>query len=169
MALPELEQIYLTYKDDVYRFLLRLTRSPQQAEDLLSETFLRVIRALPGFRGDCTVKTWLFGLARNVWLESLRKNRPTLEYDDLLDLYLEDDLADRAASRQLLLRVRELLAQKDSRARQVVYLRAAGYAYAEIAARLGVSESGARVLEHRTRNWLKTTLQKEGIWNDRSV
>lgn len=37
-----------------------------------------------------------------------------------------------------------------------------GYSYAEIAARLGISESSARVIEHRTRTWLKQQLAKEG-------
>ena len=48
------------------------------------------------------------------------------------------------------------------RARRVVQLRAEGYSYAEIAARLGISESSARVIEHRTRTWLKQQLAKEG-------
>lgn len=46
--------------------------------------------------------------------------------------------------------------------RRVVQLRAEGYSYAEIAARLGISESSARVIEHRTRTWLKQQLAKEG-------
>ena len=48
-------------------------------------------------------------------------------------------------------------------------LRAAGYSYAEIAAKLNISESSARVLEHRTRRWLQTTLQKEGLWHDEGL
>ena len=48
------------------------------------------------------------------------------------------------------------------RARQVVELRAQGYAYAEIARQLQITESSARVLEHRTRTALQQILQKEG-------
>ena len=46
------------------------------------------------------------------------------------------------------------------------FLRALGYAYTEIADRLKITENSARVMEHRTRTWLKSTLQKEGLWND---
>ena len=67
---------------DLYRYLCFLTHDPVQAEDLLSETFVRVIKRLPTFRGECEVKTWLFGIARNIWLESLRKRRPTVSADD---------------------------------------------------------------------------------------
>ena len=46
--------------------------------------------------------------------------------------------------------------------RSVVYLRAQGYSYQEIAQKLQITEASARVVEHRTRAWLKATLQKEG-------
>ncbi len=59
-------------------------------------------------------------------------------------------------------RVKELLQQRDDRARRVVQLRAMGYSYNEIAAELHISESSARVIEHRTRTWLKQMLAKEG-------
>ena len=46
--------------------------------------------------------------------------------------------------------------------RDRVYLRAQGYSYQEIAQKLQITEASARVVEHRTRAWLKATLQKEG-------
>ena len=147
MPYPELEELYNAYRTDLYRYLCHLTHDPAEAEDLLSETFLRALRRLHTYRGDCAVKTWLFGIAHNVWLESLRKRRPTVSADDLLETYLTDDT---------------LPDHTDNRARRVVQLRAQGYSYAEIAARLGISESSARVIEHRTRTWLKQQLAKEG-------
>ena len=71
-----------------------------------------------------------------------------------------------AESRAALRRVRELLAQKDERSSRIIFLRAEGYTYAEISAQLGISENSARVIEHRTRTWLKATLQKEGYWDE---
>ena len=84
MAIPELETLYNTYKTPLYRYLLHLCRDPHRAEDLLADTFLRALRCLPAYRGEGSVKAWLFGLARNIWLEDLRRSRPTLEYDDML-------------------------------------------------------------------------------------
>ena len=163
MPYPELEELYNTYRTDLYRYLCHLNHDPAEAEDLLSETFLRALRRLHTYRGVCVVKTWLFGIAHNVWLESLRKRRPTVSADDLLETYLTDDtLPDHTDTRLQWQRVQALLQQKDDRARRVVQLRAQGYSYAEIAARLGISESSARVIEHRTRTWLKQQLAKEG-------
>ena len=163
MPYPELEELYNTYRMDLYRYLCHLTHDPAEAEDLLSETFLRALKRLHTYRGDCAVKTWLFGIARNVWLESLRKRRHTVSADDLLENYLADDTLPEATDTRLQWqRVRQLLAQKDDRARRVVQLRAAGYSYTEISQMLQISESSARVIEHRTRTWLKQQLAKEG-------
>lgn len=125
MPYPELEELYNTYRTDLYRYLCHLTHDPAEAEDLLSETFLRALRRLHTYRGDCAVKTWLFGIAHNVWLESLRKRRPTVSADDLLETYLTDDtLPDHTDTRLQWQRVQALLQQKDDRARRVVQLRA---------------------------------------------
>ena len=161
--MQEIEQLFRLYQKEVYGYLLSLTHSPQAAEDLLSETFLQALQGLRRFRGQSSAKTWLFGIAHNVWLESLRKRRPTVSADDLLETYLTDDtLPDHTDTCLQWQRVQALLQQKDDRARRVVQLRAQGYSYAEIAARLGISESSARVIEHRTRTWLKQQLAKEG-------
>ena len=86
-----------------------------QAEDLLSETFVRVIKRLPTFRGECEVKTWLFGIARNIWLESLRRRHQSVSLDDLMERYITDDaLTETTAARQKLRRVQALLQQRTS-------------------------------------------------------
>ena len=151
--LPELEELYRLYRADLYRYLCHLTHDPAEAEDLLSETFLRALKRLQTYRGDCAV----------IWLEGLRKKHPTASTDDLLEGCLaEDTLTERTDSRLQWQRVKELLQQRDDRARRVVQLRAMGYSYNEIAAELHISESSARVSEHRTRTWLKQMLAKEG-------
>ena len=91
MKLPELDELYRRYRMDLYRYLCFLTHDPVQAEDLLSETFVRVIKRLPTFRGECEVKTWLFGIARNIWLESLRRRHQSVSLDDLMERYITDD------------------------------------------------------------------------------
>ena len=65
-------------------------------------------------------------------------------------------------ARALAARAKELLQTRRPPAGEVLWLRAQGYSFAEIAQRCGVSESAARTLDFRTRHWLREQLQKEG-------
>ena len=73
--MQEIEQIYTQYRQDVYRYLCSLTRDAALAEDLLSEMFLRALTGLSGFRKGACVRTWLFSIARHVWIDGLRRKR----------------------------------------------------------------------------------------------
>lgn len=158
-----IENLYKQYKQDIYRYLLSLTREPALSEDLLSETFLRAIRGLPGFQGRSSVKTWLFGIARNVWLQHMRGVKSQLEYTDLMQIYMTDSLEEHYVTKESAQRITALLDSRDERTRAVVRMRIDGYAYAEIADTLGISESSARVIDHRAKQWIKSTLEKEGL------
>ena len=74
--LPELEELYRLYRTDLYRYLCHLTHDPAEAEDLLSETFLRTLKRLHTYRGDCAVKTWLFGIATSGWKAYAKSTPP---------------------------------------------------------------------------------------------
>lgn len=158
-----LEEMYRAYKNDLFRYLVGLTRDADKAEELLSETFLQALQSLHRFEGRSSEKTWLFSIARNLWLQSLRRQHPTVEYSDLLGLYMEDTLADRAANKELLARVQALLAQCEPRAQRIVAMRVEGKPYNEIAEACGIRPGTARVIDYRTRQWLKEQLRKEGL------
>lgn len=157
------EELYATYRDDLFRYLCSLTHDPAQAEDLLSETFLQALQSAGSFRGQSSEKTWLFGIARNLWLRALRRRRPTVPLEDLAGLSAGEEPADAAAARMLRDRIRTLLAQKDERTRTIVMQRMQGVPFETIARALGISAGSARVMDYRTRQWLKETLRKEGL------
>ena len=157
------EELYATYRDDLFRYLCSLTHDPAQAEDLLSETFLQALQSAGSFRGQSSEKTWLFGIARNLWLRALRRRRPTVPLEDLAGLAAGEEPADAAAARMLRDRIRTLLAQKDERTRAIVMQRMQGVPFETIARALGISAGSARVMDYRTRQWLKETMRKEGL------
>jgi RNA polymerase sigma-70 factor, ECF subfamily len=66
-----LTELIVRTQSDVRRFLTPLT-TPAEAEDLTQETYLRVVRALPGFAGRSSVRTWLFAIARRVAADHVR-------------------------------------------------------------------------------------------------
>ena len=69
------EEMVEQYQDTLYSMALTFTRDPHQAEDLTQEAWIRVLRALPGFRGECRFSTWLYRITMNLFLS----RRPTRE------------------------------------------------------------------------------------------
>lgn len=167
-----IEQLYRKYRDDVYRYLCSLTHDAQAAEDLLSETFLKALQALGRYDGRASVRTWLFAIARHAWVDSLRRHKPTVSYEDLLAGYLAEgrpaaaDVPADQDRRELADRAKALLASRKAPAPEILRLRALGYSFAEIAVNCGISESSARTLDFRTRKWLREQLEKEGYTNE---
>ncbi|TDQ42031.1 sigma-70 family RNA polymerase sigma factor [Aureibacillus halotolerans] len=66
------EDIFTYYAQDVYHYLLVLTRNHHQAEDILQETFLRAYLHLPSYRGE-RVKAWLLTVAYRAFIDMQRK------------------------------------------------------------------------------------------------
>ena len=161
--MKEIEELYTLYKEDIYRYLLSLTRNPNLSEDLLSETFINAITSIRSFKGQSSIKTWLFSIARNLWLQSIRKNRYILEYNDLLELYVGETIDDRLVTKEKIARIKKLLLQKDERTQKIVSMRIEGYSFGEIAMEVGIKENSARVIDFRTKRWIKNILEKEGL------
>ena len=159
----EIERLYVLYKQDIYQYLVSLTHNPILSEDLLSETFVQAISALEHFKGHSSVKTWLFSIVRNVWLQRLRKEKPVVEYNDLLGLYVSGRMVESLITKEIATRIEKLLIEKDERTQNIVRMRVEGYSFAEIAQVVKISESSARVIDFRTKKWIKSILEKEGL------
>lgn len=69
------QQEALPHLDAVYRFALRLSGSPADAEDLVQETFLRAFRAWDQYTPGTRAKSWLFTICRNVFLRQRKRER----------------------------------------------------------------------------------------------
>jgi len=80
------------HKDSVHQFVLACLGRTGEAEDLAQEVFLQAYQALPSFRGESRLSTWLYSLARHVCLHHLRAKRAEkrtaveVELPDWLDL-----------------------------------------------------------------------------------
>jgi RNA polymerase sigma factor (sigma-70 family) len=68
-------ELVARYQDRIYRFLLRLTRSPDDALELTQDTFMRAYQGLDRWRPDALFKTWLFRIARNAAFDRLRRDK----------------------------------------------------------------------------------------------
>ncbi len=143
-------ELYRTHARDVHRFALFLSGDPALADDITSETFVRMWNARA--RVDLTtVKAYLFAIARNLFLhERRRAGRVTALDDAMADLQPGPDA--RAGARDELRTVLAALQALPEADRAAVLMRAeAGMPYGEIGRALGMSESAAKVRVHRAR------------------
>ena len=69
-------QLVETYSGKLYRLALKLLQNPQDAEDVLQETFIKAFRYIRGFDGRSSVSTWLYRIATNEALMQLRRKHP---------------------------------------------------------------------------------------------
>jgi len=70
-----LQRLVDTHYDPLYRFLWRLTGSPEAAAELTQEAFVRALERLRSFRGAARFSTWLHTVALNLWRDAARRRR----------------------------------------------------------------------------------------------
>jgi RNA polymerase sigma-70 factor (ECF subfamily) len=153
--LQRFEALYRSSRDDVFAYVTTLLGDRSAAEDVTALAFERAYRKRSSFdrrRGE--ERGWLFGIARNAALDELRRRRrqATLVTEPQDEASAPDD-AEVALRRTA---VRSALASLPAREREVVALKFhAGLRNTEIATVLGVSESAAGTLLHRTMQKLR--------------
>jgi RNA polymerase sigma-70 factor (ECF subfamily) len=70
-----LRRLVDAYYDPLYRFLWRLTASPEEAAELTQEAFVRALERIGSFDGRSRFSTWLHAIGLNVWKDALRRSR----------------------------------------------------------------------------------------------
>ena len=145
----ELEDVFRAFQRPVFAYFLRVVGNYADAEELTQETFTRACTAALRFRGDSSVKTWLFGIARRVLLEASRaglfdrpppvEDRPSREADPDLRLDLERAFARLAVGDRAVLMLVDVL----------------GFEPVEAAGMVGIKPEALRVRLHRARGRLQ--------------
>lgn len=130
----------LEHIDALYGYAMTLTRDRIEAEDLVQETYLRVVRAANQPQPEENLKAWLFVIMRNAWLNNLRRKhhgRKIFEFNDQSAPGVASDTGNphvvylRKLEQDL---VREAIASLPDRYREIVVLRdIEGFSYQEIA------------------------------------
>ena len=161
-----LERLVTWHHGAVYRFLLAFLRDEDRAADATQETFLKALNRLESFRGESSFRTWLFVIARNEALGSIRSSGRRREdaLDDkapLVDRGVAPD--EEALLREEVRRVRVALERLPEKQRLTVSLRLFDeLSFREIGEIVDSSEGAARVNYHyglgRLREWLEEGL-----------
>src|ERR1700710_2758404 len=71
----DFEKLYNQYSPQIFRVCMGYINDPEQAKDLMQETFISVWRNLSTFRNESKVSTWIFRIATNNCLRAIEKNK----------------------------------------------------------------------------------------------
>jgi RNA polymerase sigma-70 factor (ECF subfamily) len=145
----------------------RLVGNEQDAADVVQESYLRAWRALPSFRRDAQISTWLHTIITNTARTWRRKRTHTTSLDDVAETADRSPGADPAWHGDIAVdraHLEAALAELPEGMRQVVLMKdVRGVSHAEIAAALGITETAAKVRLHRARRQLRILLANEEV------
>jgi RNA polymerase sigma-70 factor (ECF subfamily) len=153
--------------DGLYGYAMVLTRDRTEAEDLVQETCVRAIQAKENLRPDSNVKSWLFTILRNIWINRLRRRQTApkmveLDVDEsTVQIAVEASKGPYAlyVSKVEREQVREAIQQLSKEFREVIVLREYGdLSYQEIARVLGCPAGTVMSRLGRARSKLRSLL-----------
>ncbi len=160
----QVDAMFAQQQPRIYRLCLRMVGEPERARDLAQDAMLTAYRKLPDFRGEAAFGTWLYGIAKHLCLNAIRRRGEVLSEDGVIEV---DDPA-CGALRQLRQNERESLVIEASRAvldpleQEAVYLRyVEGMPQDRISEVLNLTDkSGARGLLQRCRRKLQREMRE---------
>lgn len=168
------------YERLVYNLAFQYTQNRDDAADVVQDTFLKLWRTLPSFRGESSFSTWLFRITQNCALDHLRRragNRTlSLTYDsdesdedgrerELVDERVEHDPAANLERNERAKAVRAAIASLHAEHREVLVLREMeGLSYTHIAEMLGLELGTVKSRINRARIQVKEFLESRNFF-----
>lgn len=167
------QQLLERYERRVLAAIVGMVRNPEDAREILQETFVRVFRNLDTFKGESSFYTWVYRIAMNLAIDHQRRSakRPVVEFDDAVGL--DDDAVgggsatlgidpfQNVRSRQLGRKIFDAIESLTPDHRAVILLREIdGLSYEEISEALGCSIGTVMSRLHYARKKLQTRLEE---------
>lgn len=152
-----LEALYRRHSSRVYTVVRRLVGDDAQADDTAQEAWLRVLRALPTFRGESLFSTWLHRVAINCALYRRRRERHRGEESELRDTLPDAGIPDEPLLRMRLEKALDRL--PDGMRRVLVLHDVEGYTHEEIARLLGVTPGTCKSQLFKARAKMRSILR----------
>jgi RNA polymerase sigma factor (sigma-70 family) len=153
-------QVYKLYSKAMYNVGYRITRSEEDAEDVLQEAFINAFRNLDHYRGDATFGAWLKRIVINKAINALNKKKHELIPDDEQWDVAEEETTTEYRDDLTVERVKQGIEKLPDGYRTVLSLYLLeGYDHQEIGEILGITESTSKSQLNRAKSKLKELLQ----------
>ncbi len=159
-------EVYEQHYDRVRNFILASVKNRWVADDLVQETFLRVLQNLSKVRDQAKLSSWIFRIAANLcqdYFRSTTRRLVPIEDNPAGELPAESSLEKEVEKYQTSLLVQDLIKLLPEPMRQVIYLcDIKEESQQEVAATLDISLENVKVRLHRARKQLKAILEEKG-------
>ncbi|MGM9549674.1 MAG: RNA polymerase sigma factor [Faecousia sp.] len=153
--MEDYQEIYTLYFQDVFKYVLALSRDPCLAEEITQETFFKALKSLDSFQGQCKLYVWLCQIAKNTYLSYLKKHKEP-EKEETLTSSLEEMMLDKESA----FLIHQALHNLPEPYKEVFSLRVLGeLSFRQIGLLFGKTENWARVTYHRARLTIKEGLK----------
>lgn len=167
----EFEQIYNTYFKSVYLYILKLSGDEHIAEEITSETFLKAMKSIEDFRGECDMRVWLCQIAKNAYYSYLKQSNRIAKVDEAElqnmtdpNAFVEEQLGTQEEVRQ----IRKVLHTMPNPYKEVFMWRVFGeLSFKEIGDLYGKTDNWACVTYYRARKMIQSWLEE--ISNEKRV
>ena len=157
-------EVYEQHYDRVRKFILSSVKNQWVADDLVQETFLRVLQNLPKVRDQAKLTSWIFRIAANLCKDYYRSpSRKLIPFEDTQggELPGESSLEKEIEKYQTSLWVQDVIKLLPEPMRQVIFLcDIKEESHQEVANLLGISLENVKVRLHRARKQLKAILKE---------
>ena len=158
--MTEFETIYRRYFTDVELYLRAITKDVSLAEELTEQVFFQALKALPKFRGDCDIRTWLCAMGRNCYLTHLRKTKHTEDIDELQIPDPRKSIEECISDKQLSLAIHRILHDLPEPYKEVFSLRVFGQlSFGDIGGLFGRTANWACVTYHRAKSKIQEAIK----------
>jgi len=151
---------FYLYKNRLFYYFYKVLEDQEDAEDLTVETFLRIYKKADSYRGESKVSSWIFGIARRVYLEHIKQKKHSIKTLEMYESDAVDDTPPINADVELVKKAIDKLSPQD---REILFL--AYYEelpYEEISKVLNIPVGTVKSRVFNAKNRLRIILKEMG-------
>lgn len=157
--MSEFSEIYKLYFNDVYKYVLTLSKNELIAEEITQETFFKALKNIDKFNGSCKLYVWLCQIAKNTYFTMYKKQSNN---KNLVDNKESNDLEKELINKEKAFDIHKILHYMQEPHKEVFTLRTFGeLPFNKIGQLFGKTDSWARVTYHRAKLKIQEELNKK--------
>lgn len=156
--MAQFEEIYHQYFDDVYKYVLVLSRDASIAEEITQDTFFKALQNIDQFKGESKLSVWLCQIAKNLYFTWYQKNK-RFATDETISQIEEIDLARGLADEEHAFAIHKVLHTLNEPYKEVFMLRTFGeLSFQRIGELFSKTDVWARVTYYRAKKKIQEAL-----------